>query len=85
MTNIADKLVAYAQSKNSPVAQKFFSDNRKVYDTKTLDNHVYVSLPKRLSDRFTIQDELTKIGLVFEAYFDYRKKQWYVCIDYTNL
>jgi len=46
MTNIADKLVSYAVANNSTLAQKFFSDKRKVFNTEILDNHVYVNLPK---------------------------------------
>ena len=84
MTNVADKLVAYAQSKNSTLAQKFFSDKRKVFNTELLDNHVYVNLPKKLSDRFALEDELTNIGLKFDLH-RVGFETHYICIDYTNM
>jgi hypothetical protein len=84
MTNIADKLVSYAVANNSTLAQKFFSDKRKVFNTEILDNHVYVNLPKKLSDRFALEEEFTKIGLVFELHRD-RRKTFYVCINLSNV
>lgn len=84
MTNIADKLVAYAVANNSTLAQKFFSDKRKVFNTQILDNHVYINLPKKLSDRFALEEEFTKIGLVFDTHRD-RSKTFYVCINLSNV
>jgi hypothetical protein len=84
MSTIADRLVAFATKQKSQLAVKFFSDKRRVYDTDTLDNHVYVNLPKNLGSRIDIQDELTKIGLVCQVYRN-NKKQFIVCIDTTNL
>jgi len=84
MTNIADKLVSYAVANNSTLAQKFFSDKRKVFNTEILDNHVYVNLPKKLSDRFALEEEFTKIGLKFDLHRD-RSKTFYVCINLSNV
>lgn len=84
MTNIADKLVAYAVANKSTLAQKFFRDKRKTFNTEILDNHVYVNLPKKLSERFALEEEFTKIGLVFDLHRD-RNKTFYVCINLSNM
>ena len=84
MSAIADKLIAYATTQKSELAVKFFSDKRRSYDTDTLDNLVYVNLPKAFGARLDVQDELTKIGLVCQVYRN-NKKQFVACINTTNL